>query len=192
MRFFRSLIEPGGRYLARHLRRLCDHLQALTARLREAVAAAAGQTVAGVVREVVENLLDEPDAGHDRAYRFHRPSDLWDRDEPTRSSDRWREDMDDIPMDDDELYDESIGADAGSTSRPISWIHPLAVGLQAASCWLRRRAGRFPVITALGCGVAAALITCVCGPLAGVGASLLSLVGMVGTVPDTLARFGVV
>lgn len=55
----RSMIDPGGRLLARHLNRLSETLETFRERLREVVSSAIGDTVAGVVRETVRTILAE-------------------------------------------------------------------------------------------------------------------------------------
>jgi hypothetical protein len=189
VRFFRSLINPGGRLLARHLRRLCQSLQELGARLKEGVASAAGQTVAEAVRETVLGVLDEHGTVREEPFRSPgRPTSrdyLWDREEPLPQNNPWADELD-APSYNEELDCEPAVADADSSQKSSSWLYSLALGLQAASCWLRRRAGRHPLLTALGCGLGAALIASRCGLLALAAASLLSLAGILQTVPDAL------
>jgi hypothetical protein len=57
MHHMRAPSRFGGRLLARLLRRLCQSLEALGGRVREAVARALSQGVAGVVHEAVEAAL---------------------------------------------------------------------------------------------------------------------------------------
>lgn len=195
MRFFRTLLEPGGRFLARHLRHLCDQLQNLTVRVRESVASAAGQSVAGVVREVVRNLLDDhkPDQSHSFGYSESGEhfDQGWERYEPARNGTRYSDDLDYMERQQDQWEDEFSTAVQDSTSARPSWLHPFAVGLQAVSYCLGRRGRQFPIVVAIGCGFAAALITYTCSPLVLAGAGLLSLMGIVQSVPTTLAHFGI-
>lgn len=58
----RSVIHPGGRLLTRHLNRLSEMLDNFRERLREAVSAAVGDMVAGVVRETIRAILAEEPA----------------------------------------------------------------------------------------------------------------------------------
>jgi hypothetical protein len=60
MHHLRAPSPLGCRLLARHLKRLCQSLEALAGRVREAVAEALGQGVAGVVRDAVEAALVGP------------------------------------------------------------------------------------------------------------------------------------
>jgi hypothetical protein len=65
------------------------------------------------------------------------------------------------------------------------------VGCEAAAWWLRRTAGRFPVLTALGVGLVAALAIAVSGPLAatsvGLAGSVLGLLGLTDSVQSGVA-----
>jgi hypothetical protein len=79
----RSMLDPGGRLLARHLNRLSETLETFSARLREAVSSAVGETVAGVVRETVRSILAEDPTVSTSSGRYtqssHHPRPLWTR-----------------------------------------------------------------------------------------------------------------
>jgi len=180
MRFLRSWFAPGGRLLSRHLGRLCESLQNLGSRLREAIASAAGQSAADIVREVVGKLLDQHDSDQSVSswplrQPFQTSSDLWQ--EPHELEHRsWRDNFDDLPP--EEKWNPEP-ADPVRESAARSGLAGLAVGLQTAAWWLLQGPRRFPVLTALGWGLVAALVACGSGALAMTGASLLSLLGLV-------------
>jgi len=182
MRFLRSWLEPGGRLLSRHLGRLCESLQNLGSRLREAVAAAAGQSAAGIVREVVGKLLDQHDSDQSVSswplrQPFQNSSDLWQ--EPHELEQRsWRNNFDDLPPE-EEWNPEPTDPVRASAARSGHWLAGLAVGLQTAAWWLLQGPRRFSVLTALGWGLVAALVARGSGALAITGASLLSLLGLI-------------
>jgi len=182
MRFLRSWLEPGGRLLSGHLGRLCESLQNLGSRLREAVASAAGQSAAGIVREVVGNLLHQRDnEQHVSSWPLRQPfrtsSDLW-QDPHELEHPSWRDNFDDLPPE-EEWNSEPADPVRASAARSGHWLAGLAVGLQTAAWWLLQGPRRFPVLTALGWGLVAALVACGSGALAITGASLLSLLGLV-------------
>jgi len=163
MRFLRSWLAPSGRLLSRHLGRLCESLQNLGSRLREAVASAAGQSAAGIVHEVVGNLLHQRDnEQHVSSLPLRQPyrtsSDLWqDSHEFERHS--WRDNFDDLPPE-EEWDPEPAEPVRESDGRSGHWLAGLAVGLQTAACWLLQGPRRFPVLSALGWGLVAALVAC--------------------------------
>jgi hypothetical protein len=76
-------------------------------------------------------------------------------------------------------------------------VQALAVGLHTTLGWLRRKVGRYPVLTALAVGLLTALATYLGGPLAAAAVSLagsawnlLSLAETMHTGADALATFG--
>jgi len=64
MPYLPNLMEPCGRFVARHLGRLCQTLQHRGERLRQGVAAAASEAAADAVQEAALALLDQ--RGNDR------------------------------------------------------------------------------------------------------------------------------
>jgi hypothetical protein len=183
MRSVRSLLSAGGRSLARHLDRLRDTLDTLGERLREAIARAIGQAVSEAVHEAVHLVLaDRPAPPRRQSYDWSRdpPSPLWHEPEDRRWADEagaWADDRDDEPM------QRAAPAPAKFTA--------LLVGCKAAAWWLRRTGGRFPVLTALGVGLVAAVAIAASGPLAatsvGLAGSVLGLLGLSDTVQSGVA-----
>src|SRR5262245_52194360 len=57
MRLFRSVIDPGRRWLVRHFNRLRRTLESLYDRLRDAIAVAVARAAEDAVREGVQALL---------------------------------------------------------------------------------------------------------------------------------------
>jgi hypothetical protein len=185
MRSFRSLIDPGGRSLAYHLDRLCLTLDALTARLRAALAEAVSQSAAGVARDTVQGLLADP-GGPDRP-RYH------DDHGPRRRA--W-DDYDDRYGDDaDNRYGESrYDTDADVYDRPAPrrsptapelrrarWPAALSAGLRAAAWWLQGRTGKGSCLVALGIGTGAAAAFLAGGRLPAAGLRLaLAVLGLTG------------
>src|SRR5262249_14635409 len=94
MRLFRSVIEPGCRWLARHLHRLRRTLEGLYDRLREAIAVAVARAAEDAVREGVHALLmDKPPlCPPDYPHRNFTPSG-W-RDDEEDELGRWEECLD--------------------------------------------------------------------------------------------------
>jgi len=190
MRFLRSWLEPGGGLLSRHLGRLCESLQNLGSRLREAVASAAGQSAAGIVHEVVGKLLHQRASNQSVSFGplrqpFRTSSDLWQ--DPHELGHRsWPDNFDDQPPD-DEWSAEPADPVRESAARSGHWLAGLAVGLQTAAWWLLQGPRRFPVLVALGWGLVAALVACGSGTLAITGASLLSLLGLVQASGEMLS-----
>jgi hypothetical protein len=193
MRFIRWL-EPGGRLVARHLRRLCDNLQDLGVRLRDAIASAVGQSAGSAVQEVVGTLLAQREGSPQKSWsprQSHRyPEDGWYSNRPFDDR-RWPDDRDalyDPPPEEDDWNTEPDEQAVASSSRG-RWLAVLAVGLQTAAWWLRQRAGRFTFLAALGCGLVAALVACGFGTVAVAGASLLSLLGLLQAGADLVSAF---
>jgi hypothetical protein len=174
MRLFRSVIDPGSRWLARHFGRLRRSLEALYDRLREAIAVAVARAAEDAVREAVSGLLaDTPPLGPpDYPHRNFAPSGVWrDPNDPDEELCRWEENL-------DADYATPTRNEAGPrvqpdepSPEPTRLRRALAEGLQAASWWLRR-GGRFPVLTALSAGLVVVLASYTGGPLAGAGVAL--------------------
>jgi hypothetical protein len=174
MRLFRSVIDPGSRWLARHFQRLRRTLEALYDRLREAIAVAVARAAEDAVREGVHALLaDTPPLGPpDYPHRNFAPSGAWrDPNDPDEELRRWEENLDDD-------YAAATRGEVGPrvlpdepSPEPTRLRRALAEGLQAASWWLRRD-GRFPVLTALSAGLVVVLASYAGGPLAGAGVAL--------------------
>jgi hypothetical protein len=199
MRLFRSVIDPGSRWLARHIGRLRRSLEALYDRLREAIAVAVARAAEDAVREGVHALLADTPPLSPPAYPRSNfaPSGAWrDPNDPDEELRRWEENLDD---DYATAARGEMGArvPAGEQSpEPTRLRRALAEGLQAASWWLRRD-GRFPVLTALSAGLVVVLASYAGGPLAGAGVALagsalglLSFAHAVHTSAGALAAFG--
>jgi hypothetical protein len=175
----------AARVLSGHIDRLRDTLGALGERLRAAIAQAIGGTVAGAVQDAVYLLLEIPDESssrpsHDRSLR---PAWRGTEDEGWP----WHEDRDD--RDDDTPREEIYGS--GTAAVPAGrgrWGAALAVGCQAAAWWLRREAGRFAGLKAVGVGLLSALTAYVAGPVVVAGLCLahsaLSLQALAGSRPS--------
>jgi hypothetical protein len=165
-----SRLTPGaGRSVAARLGRLNVTLADLTERLRLAVAATLGQTVAGLVQDVVLAAVDLPPAAPPpHPYRY-QPSGYsrssWD-DPRDQDGERWFYDPDDLPEDDDDDEPEHLSTADASGPRTSRVLHAVAAGLAAALSSARRRSGRSAVAAALGAGLVAALATYLGGPLA--------------------------
>src|SRR5262249_25772767 len=162
MRLFHSVIDPGRRWLAKHLHRLRRTLEALCQRLREGVAVAAGRAAEDAVREAVHLLLtDTPALGPpDVPRRIFSPAPEW-RDPDDEDLRRWEENL-------DQEQEERKGAAPEPEPEPARLRRALAEGLQAASWWLRQD-GRFPLLKAVAAGVLIVLTSYVGGPLLGAG-----------------------
>jgi hypothetical protein len=193
----RSMIDPGRRLLARHLTRLSDTLETFGARLREAVSSAVGETVSGIVRETVRAVLAEQPTVAPASERFFQrprpPRPLWERPDDLQDE-PWFDDPESYPPDEDAVPPPNGAED---TADPSRWPRAIAVGFHTTLCWLRRRVGRYPVLTAVAVGLLTALATYAGGPLAaaavglaGSAFSLLSLAEAVDTGADALAAFG--
>jgi hypothetical protein len=171
---FRSVIDPGRRWLGKHFTRLRRTLEGLYDRLREAIAAAVARAAEDAVREGVHALLadTQPLSPPDYPTRNFTPTSGWrDTDDEYDELARWEQNIDN--------EQEPRGRSAASAQVPTSDQVPeptrlrraLAEGLQAASWWLRR-GGRFPVLTALSAGLVVVLASYTGGPLAGAGVAL--------------------
>ena len=197
MRWFRSVIDPGCRWLARHLNRLRRTLEGLYDRLKEAIAVAVARAAEDAVREGVQALLmDKPPLSPSDYQPGPHPRSNWapagwrgpqDEDEELR---RWEENLD-------------YGQEPRGRSEPTARVPPdeqspeptrlrraLAEGLQMASWWLRR-SDHFSVLTALAAGLAVVLASYAGGPLAGAGVALAgSALGLLSIGQGALTAFG--
>ena len=175
MRPFPSSVAPAARSLGRRLAHLRQTLDGLGAKLRESIAHAVGQTVAGAVQEAVRAALadqsERPPAFGHRHRTDDLPRSLWndpddaffDEDEP----DEWP------PEDEDEALTPA-GPATPDVARSSPWPRAVSFGLQAAAWWLRRRAGRCSVLAALSVGLLTCAVAYTGGPLA---ATVISLSG---------------
>ena len=186
----------AGRSLSGHLDRLRRRVDDLRERLREAVAHALGEVVAGAVQEaahaVLADLPARPDAPGRRPWSrdppplWHEPLDRHPQDEP---DDPWYDaegGEDDRDEDDDGEPLESVRRPAAGVTRPARWCVALAAGCQAAAWWLRRPNGRHPVLTALGVALAGGAVAYLGGPLAAAGAVLAGSVLRLARLADQL------
>src|SRR5262249_36759169 len=96
MRLFRSVIDPGCRWLAKHLHRLRRTLEGLYDRLREAIAVAVARAAEDAVREGVSALLADPPplSPPDYPRRHFTPSGWRDTDDEYDELRRWEEKLD--------------------------------------------------------------------------------------------------
>jgi hypothetical protein len=197
MRLFRSVIDPGRRWLVKHINRLRRTLESLYDRLRDAIAVAVARAAEDAVREGVQALLADtpplspPDCPPSNYPRSNfRPATNWeatdDEDDELR---RWEENLDYEP--------EPRARSEASAQVPASEPAPeptrlrraLAEGLQAASWWLRR-SDHFSVLTALGAGLVVVLASYAGGPLAGASVALAgSALGLLSIGQGTLTAF---
>jgi hypothetical protein len=184
--------------LARHLTRLSETLETIGERLREAVSAAVGETVAGIVRETIRSVLAGRPTVLTSSETYYSPPGQrrtsWTRPDYT-DDDSWFDDPDGYPPDD---YNEAAppAPRTNTTSAPSRLPRSIAVGFHTTLCWLRCRIGRFPVLTAISVGLLTTLATYTGGPLAaavvglaGSAFGLLSLAESVRTSAETLAAF---
>ena len=154
----RSLIDPAGRSLAFHIRRLQGKLEDLRERVRDAVSRLLGETVADAVQQVVYRLLtpsvcDPPPSSPFSpyyawpAYRSDVPS--WDRE------DGLGPDYDPNGLD-DELREPPPSEPAPRAAPRSRWMRALSCGLRAAAWWLQRHSSPVSPIVAVGLGVVSA------------------------------------
>src|SRR5262249_21248913 len=129
MRLFRSVIDPGCRWLAKHLHRLRRTLETLCQQLREGVAVAAGRAAEDAVREAVHLLLtDTPALSPPDIPRRNVPAPAgWrDTDDVDEELRQWEESLDKEP-------DDRRSAAPEPEPEPARLRRALAEGLQAAS-----------------------------------------------------------
>ena len=196
---FRSVIDPGRRWLARHFGRLRRSLEALYDRVREAIAVAVARAAEDAVREGVHALLADtpPLSPPDFPPRNFTQSGAWrDPNDPDEELRRWEENLDDDYETAAPNEAQPLGETGEPSPEPTRLRRALAEGLQAASWWLRR-GGRFPVLTALSAGLVVVLASYTGGPLAGAGVALagsalglLSFAHAVHTGAGALSAFG--
>jgi hypothetical protein len=180
-----------GRSLAAHLDQLRSTIDALGGRLRDAVAQAVGQSVAGTVREAVRALLGtgppEPESPYATA-RTTEPSAWWrdeqDRRWPVSRASPWSDPYDD--EDEPDRFDSSTPPDDG---KPARWCRALAAGLEAAAWWLRRQVGKPSLLAALAVGLIFAGLAWLVGPhFAGSALALAALAGLIRLASLALTR----
>src|SRR5262245_17295799 len=190
MRLFRSVIDPGCRWLARHLNRLRRTLEGLYDRLREAIAVAVARAAEDAVREGVHALLaDTPPLGPPDYPRGQFTPSEWGDDEGDELR-RWEENLDYEPEPRRRGEPSAHVPTDKQGAEPTRLRRALAEGLQAAGWWLRR-GGRFPVLTALVAGLVVLWASYAGGPLAGAGVALAgSALGLPSLGQGTLAAFG--
>src|SRR5262249_29449721 len=192
MRLFRSVIDPGCRWLAKHLNRLRRTLEGLYDRLKEAIAVAVARAAEDAVREGVHALLaDTPPLSPPDYPRSHftSPSGWRDTDDEFDELRRWEETRDGEQEPGGRSEPSPQAHTSEEPAEPTRLRRALAEGLQAASWWLRR-GGRFPLLTALGAGLAVLWASYFGGPLAGPGVALAgSALGLLSLGQGTLAAF---
>jgi hypothetical protein len=168
-----------GRSLLANLDRLCTTLDALSERLRDAVAQAIGQSIAGTVQEAVYAVLGE--SGHAAEVSGASP---WSKAAPASTwgySEDWSDP--DSPWAERGPPERSLQPPAicpPSNPEPTRWHQALAVGCEAAAWWLRSQFGRLSAWAAVAVGLAAAATARLAG--ARRAASLLSLLALTETV----------
>src|SRR5262245_9799775 len=189
MRLFRSVLDPGCRWLAKHLNRLRRTLEGLYDRLREAIAVAVARAAEDAVREGVHALLmDTPPPSPPDYPRSHFTPPGW-RDDEEDELRRWEENLDHEQEPRDRSEPSAQVPPDEQTAEPTRLRRALAEGLQAAGWWLRR-GGRFPLLTALGAGLVVLWASYFGGPLAGAGVALAgSALGLLSLGQGTLAAF---
>jgi hypothetical protein len=165
--------RPPPETLAARLDQLGLSLGELSLQLREGVARLIGESVAGAVRQAVRAVLgDNPSAySYSRPQAEpYRPTTPWHYSHATPS---WARDPEDEDLEDEDLdhYRRTPGA---GPAHPGRWGPALAVGVQAASLWLRRRPSQRPLLAALSVGLVASVAALISAPLA---AAALGLAG---------------
>jgi hypothetical protein len=196
VRLFRSVIDPGRRWLIKHLSRLRRTLEGLYDRLREAIAVAVARAAEDAVREGVQALLADtpplspPDCPPSNYPRSNFAPTGWrdtqDEDDELR---RWEENLN-YETEPQERRETSAEAPVEEQSpEPTRLRRALAEGLQAASWWLRR-SDHFSVLTALAAGLVVVVASYAGGPLAGAGVALAgSALGLLSIGQGTLTAF---
>ena len=170
-----TLSRPLRLRLLERLERLHQALAGLARRLREAVAALAGEHAGAAARDAVAAALGHaaPAPSAPEPPRYGRPSyhDPYPYD-PGEAT--YREDTPYRGEDPNDFWGEPPPASdpppppPPAEARPASRRWPLLpAALQALGWWVRSRPARAPIRAALGLGALAALAAVVIGPLAG-------------------------
>jgi hypothetical protein len=165
MNMIRDVIDPGGRLLARRLDQLCSTLESLTVRLRATVANVIGDSINSFVRDAAMGVLDS--VAQCLSDRSPTPPPMQARNHEVYEQDDdgsyWYDDDDD---DDEQALSGSAPQDQLAPAQPDRLPSALSAGLQVASFWLRRWAGRSRVLTTCAVGMAGTVFAFLGGPLA--------------------------
>jgi hypothetical protein len=165
------------RWLQRHLDRLHESLGALRQQVRDALARVLSDAVGKAVREVIQTLASTQEAQPVApSSRWSAPVEerhqLWE-DAPSSwsrgAASGWNPDEDDEMELEEHEAEEPPGASA-EVSPPTRKSQALALGLQAAAWWLRRRAS---LVKAVAVGAVAAVTAYATGPLVVVASTTL-------------------
>src|SRR5262245_31987063 len=137
MRLFHSVIDPGCRWLARHLHRLRRTLEGLYDRLREAIAVAVARAAEDAVREGVHALLadTQPLSPPDYPRRNFTPSEWRDTDDEFEELRRWEDNLDDEQEPRERSEANAHAPTSEQATEPTRLLRALAEGLQAAGWW---------------------------------------------------------
>jgi hypothetical protein len=184
MRPFRIVFAPTVRLLARSLGRLGRTLHGLHAQLHHTVAVHVGETVGGMVQEVIQALGHPPLPPAAVPGHRGRPPRTAPPQEPEEPL--WFPEPDDGLLADGPETESGASPPAEPGPPATRCARALAVGLQTTCGWLRQGTGRRPVLTALGLGFLTGLAVYIGGPLAaagmGVAGAALGLVTLADTV----------
>src|SRR4051794_5690476 len=170
------LADPPRRTPAGRLGSLREALDDLGQQLRSGVADTVAQTVAGVARDMVLALLSgrhsRPTPAPARPL-VGRPPALWEEGGETPDNDGGA-----LPpaWDDPEPERWPVPQPPPSPaapSRPSRWLSALSAGGRAGRWWLGRGRGRFPLLAAVGVGLATGLGALLVGSLVPAGAGLV-------------------
>ena len=145
--------RAGPPTLAGRLRLLNDDLQALSGRLREAIAGAVAGAAASAVRDALRRLLGAPEP----------PRRLAPREAEENLDGGW-DDFDEGLWPDDEGPDLGPPRELDGAAGAGTAVLRAAVG--AGLCWLRRPPGRRPGLAAVLFGAAACVSALAAGPAA--------------------------
>ena len=164
------LTRPLRRRLLERLERLHQALASLARRLREAVAALAGEHAGAAARDAIAAALGHaaPAPSAPEPPRYGRPSyhDPYPYD-PGEATYR-EDDPGDFWGEPPPASDPPPPPPPAAEARPASRRWPLLpAALEALGWWARSRPARAPIRAALGLGALAALAAVVVGPLAG-------------------------
>ena len=147
--------------LPRHLRDLGLYLGELSTRVRESVAEAVGNTVAGAVRDSLTRIWERPAHREPPPRRREPEIDPYDWTEPL-TEEQWIEEQ--------RLADEYRPAPQPPVEESaVTKTHLLALAMKAAGWYLQRRGS---LLGALGLSVLVGSVALVGGPLALVGLGL--------------------